>query len=200
MKKRFLSVSIFLLLTVGSVFAADLNKAKQTDYQVGDRLKQNSAQPKVKTPYKDMQWDALVPKGWDPSKLFQNENFDMMSDADPKAMALLKKIREVWDNAPVNEELNGAKIRIPGFLVPLEGSKKTFTEFLLVPYFGACIHTPPPPANQIIHVTAVKPLKSAGIMDAVWVSGTLKTSHTKNDMGDAGYKMAGEVIVPYQGK
>jgi hypothetical protein len=34
------------------------------------------------------------------------------------------------------------------------------SEFLLVPYFGACIHLPPP-ANQIIEVIAKNP---SGIM------------------------------------
>ena len=52
----------------------------------------------------------------------------------------------------VRPELNGSTVKIPGFVIPLEGDENTVTEFLLVPYFGACIHVPPPPPNQIIYV------------------------------------------------
>jgi len=53
----------------------------------------------------------------------------------------------------VVKELNGQKVSIPGYLLPLEITGSSVTEFLLVPYFGACIHAPPPPPNQIVHVT-----------------------------------------------
>jgi uncharacterized protein len=62
--------------------------------------------------------------------------------SDPRANALLKRIREVWDNAPTNIAMEGAAVRIPGDLVPLEDIKAGMKEFLLVPYFGACIHSP----------------------------------------------------------
>lgn len=45
----------------------------------------------------------------------------------------------------VNKKLDNQDVRIPGFVVPLEGDAKKITAFLLVPYFGACIHVPPPP-------------------------------------------------------
>lgn len=48
--------------------------------------------------------------------------------------------------------ISGQSIRIPGYALPLTLDGGTLTEFLLVPWVGACIHTPPPPANQIIHV------------------------------------------------
>lgn len=58
-------------------------------------------------------------------------------------------------NAPVVKALDGQNIRLPGYIVPLEVSEEgRTTEFLLVPYFGACIHVPPPPSNQIVHVKA----------------------------------------------
>jgi uncharacterized protein len=53
----------------------------------------------------------------------------------------------------VNKSLEGATVRLPGFIVPLEGVKDgSVSEFLLVPYFGSCIHVPPPPPNQIVYV------------------------------------------------
>jgi hypothetical protein len=113
-------------------------------------------------------------------------------------MQALGELRAAWDNAPVVSALNGARIRIAGFMVPLEGQKGTVSEFLLVPYFGACIHTPPPPANQIIHVVPAKPYKTTQGMDAVWVSGTLETTRSDTGLGNAGYRMKAELVTPYK--
>jgi hypothetical protein len=110
---------------------------------------------------------------------------------------MLKKMREVWDSAPVNPELVGTQVRIPGFVVPLEDSKAGLREFLLVPYFGACIHSPPPPANQIIHVLPRTPAKGVRSMDTVWVSGTLSTVRTDSYMGASGYRIEATSVAPY---
>jgi hypothetical protein len=96
---------------------------------------------------------------------------------------MLKKMREVWDNAPGNPALDGQAVRIPGYLVLLEDGKDGITEFLLVPYFGACVHSPPPPANQIIHVLPKSPAKGLRSMDAVWISGTLVREKVDSYMG-----------------
>ena len=89
-------------------------------------------------------------------------------------------------------------MRIPGFVVPIERRGKLIHEFLLVPYFGACIHTPPPPANQIIHVFPAKPLSNLVAMDPVWVSGAIETWRSKTSMGSAGYRLNADLVVPYK--
>ncbi len=142
-------------------------------------------------------WDALVPAGWDPFKDFKDLNFQAMDDGDPRASAMLKKMREAWDNAPVNSALVGQLVRIPGFVVPLEDSKDGLKEFLLVPYFGACVHSPPPPANQIVHVLPKSPAKGLRSMDAVWISGRLTTGRTDSYMGAAGYRIEAISVAPY---
>ena len=142
-------------------------------------------------------WDALVPAGWDPFKDFKDLNFQMLDDGDPRAGAMLKKMRDVWDNAPVNTTLVGQQVRIPGFVVPLEDSKDGLKEFLLVPYFGACIHSPPPPANQIVHVLPRSPAKGLRSMDAVWITGTLTTGRTDSYMGAASYRIEALSVAPY---
>jgi hypothetical protein len=142
-------------------------------------------------------WDVLVPAGWDPFKDFKDLNFQMLDDGDPRAGALLKKMREVWDNAPVNTALVGQQVRIPGFIVPLEDSKDGLKEFLLVPYFGACIHSPPPPANQIVHVLPRSPAKGLRSMDAVWITGKLTTGRTDSYMGAASYRIEALSVAPY---
>ena len=73
-------------------------------------------------------------------------------------------------------QLIGKSIKIPGFAVPLEGDDgfENVKEFLLVPTFGACIHVPPPPPNQVIHVILDKPVYFEKLMYAVWVSGIVE--------------------------
>ena len=75
----------------------------------------------------------------------------------------------------VVEELDGKVVRIPGYLLPLEFSGKKVTEFVLVPWVGACIHTPPPPPNQIVHVKPDQPVEMMGMFAPVWVTGPLDT-------------------------
>jgi uncharacterized protein len=142
-------------------------------------------------------WEALVPAGWDPFKDFKDMNFQLLDDADPRAAQMLKRMRDVWDNAPTNSALVGQNVRIPGFIVPLEDSKEGLKEFLLVPYMGACIHSPPPPANQIVHVLPRSPAKGYRSMDAVWITGTLTAGKTDSYMGAAGYRIEAVTVLPY---
>lgn len=141
-------------------------------------------------------WDEMIPPDWDPLKDFKDINLGMMADGDPRATALLKRMREVWDQAPVNNALDGAQVRIPGYVVPLEEGKAGVTEFLLVPYFGACIHTPPPPANQIIHVREAK-AKGLRSMDTVWVTGRMEVFRGDSFMGVSGYRMQAPTVETY---
>lgn len=143
-------------------------------------------------------WEELVPKDWDPAKEFKGIDLSALNDGDPRANELLMKMQEVSNNAPTNPAMNGADIKIPGFIVPLEEAKGEVTEFLLVPYFGACIHTPPPPANQIVHVVAADTVKGLHAMDTVRVSGLLKAArYSSVDMGVSGYEIKSASVEPF---
>ena len=81
-------------------------------------------------------------------------------------------------------------IKLPGFVVPVEfDDEQTITEFFLVPYFGACIHTPPPPPNQIVYVYAPKGLNLENLYDPFWISGTMETTLVQNSMATAAYSL-----------
>jgi hypothetical protein len=147
--------------------------------------------------YPDMKWEELVPKGWDPTREFKSLDLNKLQDGDPRAMEALEKMKAQYDNAPTEPTLAGKKLRLPGFAIPLERKGELTTEFLLVPYFGACIHTPPPPANQIIHAIIAKPVKMRS-MDAVWVSGTLSVQRADTPWGKAGYRMTVIKVTPYE--
>ena len=175
--------------------ALGLYAADKQDYKVGDRLPQKPAQGSAG--YKEMTWDALMPADWNPAKEFQALDLANLSDSDPRAMKALEQLRAALDNAPVVAALNGARIRIAGFTVPLESARGQISEFLLVPYFGACIHTPPPPANQIVHVRLDKPHRSLGTMDTVWISGRLQLARASTVHGVSGYALAGQRVERY---
>jgi hypothetical protein len=152
-------------------------------------------------PWPEIKWEALVPKGWDPARDLKNLNLGSLQDSDPRAMEALEKLKQLWDNAPAEPALNGRKIRLAGYPLPLErkgpDGKGGVIEFLLVPYYGACIHTPPPPANQIIHAKSAKPLPGVKMMDPVWVYGTLTVQRNDTTWGVAGYGLTVDKVLPY---
>jgi hypothetical protein len=170
-------------------------------YKLGDRLQQ-PARPAARAPapveYVETRWDDLIAPGWNPAEIIRKLQFGVLSDADPRAMEALQKMKQEWDQAPANPTMNGAAIRIAGFVVPLDSPGGAQKQFLLVPYFGACIHTPPPPANQIIHVLSTKPLKDLAAMNAVWVNGIVEVSKSDTAMATTSYRMRLASVEPYK--
>ena len=99
----------------------------------------------------------------------------------------------------VVEDLNGARVMLPGFVVPLElADNGKVTEFLLVPYVGACIHYPPPPANQIVYVILPKPVEIGSLWVPYWVAGEIRTAAKESDLGNAGYTITAEYMEDFE--
>jgi hypothetical protein len=117
---------------------------------------------------------------------------------------LLAKRKQMAQQA--NAALDGQTIRIPGYLLPLEFSGKRVTEFLLVPWVGACIHTPPPPPNQIVYVKTAKPFEMSGVFQPIWVTGQLTAKAAKQSLYlvdgtsdiSIGYTLQATVVEPYE--
>jgi hypothetical protein len=115
--------------------------------------------------------------------------------------------RKKYQTAAV-KDLNGKNVRLPGYILPLEMSGSKVTEFLLVPYVGACIHVPPPPPNQIVLVktAAKKSYNSKQLYDPVWVTGVISVQAAVKDLFlvdgsadiDIGYTMQANLIEPYK--
>lgn len=117
---------------------------------------------------------------------------------DWKAMAALNY--RTGEMPETLKKLNGVVVRIPGFMVPLEDTETSVTEFLLVPYFGACIHTPPPPPNQMAHVLMQRNQKvEVNLWDPIWIIGRLKIESVESPYGLVGFQVTGERILPYDG-
>ncbi|MDY6983417.1 MAG: DUF3299 domain-containing protein [Pseudomonadota bacterium] len=102
-------------------------------------------------------------------------------------------------SANVRPELNGENVRLPGFVVPIEyDENQNVTEFFLVPYFGACIHMPPPPPNQIIYVAFPEGLELPSIYEPYTVEGQLTTSTTSNDLALSAYRIDAVTVTIYR--
>lgn len=114
-------------------------------------------------------------------------------------MAQLQRYQAALQSTRTRPELAGQAIRIPGFVVPLEfDDQQRITELFLVPFFGACIHVPPPPPNQIIHARLREPLVQPSIYDPVWLEGILQTGNTDTELGLSAYEMDVRRITPYE--
>jgi zinc transporter ZupT len=148
--------------------------------------------------YEETGWDELLPESLRGKNVFGDLNVDALSDDDPAARLALAAHREQWKDAPPNPAMQGTRIKIYGFVVPLEWeSESVLKEFLLVPYFGACIHVPPPPQNQIIHVVPEHPLEGVQSMDEVAVYGRLRIESSASDMGNAVYAVRADRVEAY---
>lgn len=151
--------------------------------------------------FKTIEWDYLMPA--DDLDALQNPpdylyDFEDGSDEDAissqLANAVTSAANDRYQQALVSTriipEMDGHNVRIPGFVVPLEfDDEQTITEFFLVPYFGACIHSPPPPPNQIIYVRAPKGIQLETLYDPFWISGKLSTKLVENTMATAAYSL-----------
>lgn len=135
-------------------------------------------------------WDDLIPPGVAYSEIIGEGEMDPVNDT----------WKPVYDaNATrLNPALDGALVKLPGYIVPLEAGLKGVTMFLLVPYVGACIHVPPPPPNQLVVVETPTPWPSTDLWDAVFVSGTMRWETRVTDIADAGYSMTADLIEPYE--
>ncbi|PIT75821.1 DUF3299 domain-containing protein [Limnohabitans sp. G3-2] len=196
-------VCVWGLWLAGQAVAQSVRETvRETVPQVQPALSGEAPPPgaSVSSPTRTLTWEQLIPAGWDPYKDLKALNLDKLKDNDPRAEEALKKMRKMWDNAPINPLILGQSVRLPGYMVPLEDLPEGSKEFLLVPYFGACVHSPPPPANQIVHVVLAKPTKRFRLMDTLWVTGTLSGTQTDSHMGMSGYRIDAQQIAPFSNK
>lgn len=152
--------------------------------------------------YQQFLWDDLVPPGFTGDEIIGRyaDQLAEVEDGSAEAAELFAEIKLEFDNAPTNADLSGTAVRIPGFITPLEYAGDTITEFLLVPFFGACIHVPPPPTNQTVFVVMPEGegIRIEDSFDPVWVMGTLATDLTETNLAVAGYNIGDAIIEQYQ--
>ena len=146
---------------------------------------------------KELTWSDLIPPDAIPVPINTQplHNLSGMADALESAPAAKQEV----PHAPAVKALEGQHIRLPGYIVPLEVSENgRTTEFLLVPYFGACIHVPPPPSNQIVHVKSEVGVKLDELYQPYWIEGAMQVKQSSSELADASYQMDADKIYLYE--
>jgi len=147
---------------------------------------------------RELQWSDLIPADAPPPPP-PVALHDMSQLADALAAEAGPVAAQQSPAEPVVKELDGVQVKLPGYIVPLDMSEDgRVTEFLLVPYFGACIHVPPPPSNQIVHATSELGVKVDELYQPFWIEGPLKVEHATSELADAGYRMEAQKIYLYE--
>ena len=141
-----------------------------------------------------IKWQDLMPTDYRPNATLAQIDVAKWADNDPQAVALMDQLRAEWQNAPLVERFNGQMVRLAGYVVPLETDGTALKEFLLVPYYGACIHVPPPPPNQTVFVRAKDGLSVRRLFDTVAVTGRFNTERRAGELADAGYVLDATAI------
>lgn len=159
--------------------------------------------------YKTIEWTDLMPQAdldalLNPPEYLNNIDDgsleDQISSQLEEAMSEDdSRYQEALASTKIKSEFDNQKVRIPAFIVPLEyDENQLVTQFFLVPYFGACIHVPPPPPNQMIFAAYQQGMTLDTLYDAFWVSGTLSTSLTENDTAVSAYSINIDEIELYE--
>ena len=164
-----------------------------TPPKVGTPVPAQASKPTAAGAIKEIDWDEMIPP---------DARSKFMGAPPPAAHDYLGEggmaAQQVMDFS-VNQALDGSNLKIPGFIVPLDvGKDGLVTEFFLVPYFGACIHVPPPPPNQIVYVRMNKGIALDSIYEAYWITGRMKVSRKATRLGASAYQLDASKVEIYK--
>lgn len=81
-----------------------------------------------------------------------------------------------WDELKAPAQSVAEEVELSGFLLPVDYEGDNVYQFVLLPWAGACSHTPPPPPNQVVLVTPEDPIHIERTYEPVSVTGHLRKS------------------------
>lgn len=139
--------------------------------------------------YIDLDWKDLVPKG----EAIIPPMLQGLIDHEQAPLRIQQP-----QSSGVRTDLNGQIVRLPGFIVPIDYSGTGVIAFILVPFVGACVHVPPPPANQLVFVTTQEPYESSGMFEPVNVVGMFGVSSMSTQLADIAYALSADRIEPFR--
>jgi len=163
----------------------------------------NKEEKVVEQEITDIVWADLIPDDFvqpeNPFNTMSDDAMDKLLDGSDESNAEIARIQAEFYYAPVVPELDGKRVKIPAYITPLEyNSSSKIKEFLLVPYVGACIHSPPPPANQIVFAQSPEAIEHSNMYEPVIAIGTIRTETVKSDLAESGYRLEVEEVLPYE--
>lgn len=158
--------------------------------------------------YESIQWVDLLPEK-DLKALLNDPIPDNVAEgtaADRINSALsmtiddpVSRYEQALVSVAVKGEYNNKAIRLPGYIVPVDTTDDgKAVSFFFVPFFGACLHLPPPPPNQIIYATYEKGIDIDNLEDAYWIEATISTQQKSNDMATAAYSAVVDKLYPFK--
>jgi len=160
--------------------------------------------------YEEIDWVALMPED-DLSALLNRPEFlndiadgsaaDSVDDFASKQLEdeQAQRYQQALVSTRVIEAFEGKAIRTPGFIVPLEqNDEQKATAFFVVPYFGACLHMPPPPPNQILYVEYKEGIAVENLYDPYWFEGTVKIDNHESALGTSAYSLVLDSFALYE--
>ena len=166
--------------------------------------------PILAADYEEIDWVALMPED-DLSALLNRPEFlndiadgsaaDSIDDFASRQLEdeQAQRYQQALVSTRVIEAFDGKAIRIPGFIVPLEqNDEQKATAFFVVPYFGACLHMPPPPPNQILYVEYKEGIAVENLYDPYWFEGTVKIDNHESALGTSAYSLVLDSFALYE--
>ncbi len=150
----------------------------------------------------EISWQDLVPADFEqpenPFETMSQDEIDKLMDGSPESNAIIAALEKEFYYAPTNANLDGIRVKLPAYITPLDfDGQMKLEEFLLVPYLGACMHTPPPPSNQIVHANPSEAVEVDDMYSPVWAIGMLRVDAKQSSLAEAGYQLELESIEPY---
>lgn len=210
----FLSVAVLAIVSCGATEAAEpdtqVSVVTPSEPQVGDKIPEPEKSSRLAAAgaeanelqsrgVRELGWEELMPEGEEErlAALYQAQMAMLYSSPIAEGSAGDTAIQiGTFNTVP---ELNETKVRLPGYTVPFEfGANAKITEFLLVPYYGACLHAPPPPPNQTVFIISDEPIKLQDLAQAVWIEGTIYTQTQESELADAAYTIKVDKIETYE--
>jgi hypothetical protein len=148
---------------------------------------------------RELTWSEMIPADAPPQSSMGAPIHDLSKLGDTLSAEAGPAAMQQSPNAPVVPALDGQHVKLPGYIVPLDVTDEgKVTEFLLVPYFGACIHVPPPPSNQIVLVKYPMGVEMDALYEPFWIQGPITAQSASSELAEAGYQMSAEDVYPYQ--
>ena len=221
-----MKIPVLLIVLTGLLMTACSDKSEQTTHNTTPLAEQTvkaetaeqkpqpvvSVEPVAKletqqtnTDYEAISWESLELPGQGLADIMRKYQpmLDKIKDEDvEEGDKLMAKMQGELDAAPTNPAVYGKRIKLIGYVSPLEvdNQKGVVKEFLLVPYFGACIHVPPPPVNQtlLVHPQAGAGIPMEKIYEPVVVSGIIKGEAVKTNLAQAGYQIIDALVEAYK--
>lgn len=187
--------------SIGASAEAAQSSSNASEPQVGDRISEPEA-PRRSLPsgVREIGWEELLPEGEEErlAQLYQQQMALLYSGGPIAEGSAADQMVQIGTFNTV-KDLNEIKVRIPGYTVPFEfGANAEITEFLLVPYYGACLHAPPPPPNQTVFAMTEEPIRLRDLAQAVWIEGTLYTQTQESELADAAYTIRVDRVEVYE--